>query len=149
VKLTIAVLILGASSTVFAQSPERVIRDRHKLFASWLGIVRTAESQYSHKHGVYGNLAASRDGQLLRELVFASDTSQEDASNQNLVPTTTDFQVTVSRHGRHYQVAIRETLVDVGRVSLLATENSTEWMVPAQTRDLEDGPEGPLPSVAR
>ena len=73
--LTIAVLILGAYSTVFAQSAERVIRDRHNVFAGWLGILRTAESKCSNKHGVYGNLAALRDGHLLDVLVLASDAS--------------------------------------------------------------------------
>jgi len=77
-RLTVAFLILGIfASTVFAQSTERAIRDRHRVFVGWLGIVKTAESRYRNKHGVYGNLAALRGSHLLDVLVFGSNPSQK------------------------------------------------------------------------
>jgi len=150
-RLTVAFLILGIfASTVFAQSTERAIRDRHRVFVGWLGIVKTAESRYRNKHGVYGNLAALRGSHLLDVLVFGSNPSPESLPDSNLIPTSTGFQVTVSNDGQHYKVAIHERLVDVGNISLFAGEASTEWIVgrPPQA-PLEDGPEGSLPSVAR
>jgi hypothetical protein len=129
-KLTVAFLILGiAQSTVFAQSTDQVIKDRHKVFVGSLGIVKTAESEYRNTHHVYGNLTALRDAHLLGALVFASDSTTENAPDSNVIPTSIDFQVTVPSGGHLYRVTIRETLVDVGQVGVYASEMSTEWMV--------------------
>lgn len=150
-RLTVAVLILGTfSSTGFTQSTEQVIRDRHRVFVGWLGMVRTAEFKYRSRHGAYGNLTALRDAHLLDAFVFETRPSPESPPDSTLIPTSTSFQVTVSSDGQHYHVAIRERLVDVGNIGLSAGEASTEWMVARQPHlSYEDGPEGPLPSLAR
>jgi type II secretory pathway pseudopilin PulG len=149
----VALLIVGTlASTVLAQSTEQVIKDRRQIFVGWLGIINNAETKYKSKHGVYGNLTALRHAHLLDALVFEPNAPSQGPPDSNRIPTSTGFQVTVSSDGQHYKVAIRERLVDVGNIGLFADEASTEWMVgrPTQVpRDREDGPEGPMPSVAR
>jgi hypothetical protein len=124
-----------------------------QVFVGWLGIVNFAEAKYKRKHGVYGNLTALRHAHLLDGLVFESNASSQSQPDSNLLPASTGFQVTVSSDGQHYKVAIHERLVDVGNISLLVDQGpprSTEWIVsrPPQAPP-EDGPQGPLPSVAR
>jgi hypothetical protein len=149
-RLTAAFLIVGIlSSTVCAQSTDQVIKDRRRVFVGWLGIIKTAESKYRSKHGVYGNLTALRGAHLLGALVFASGSSTDNAPDSSVIPTSTDFQVRVSSDGHHYRVTIRETVADVGQVGLYASEMSTEWMVGHTPQLPEDGPQGPLPSIAR
>jgi hypothetical protein len=150
-RLIVALLIVGTlASTVFAQTAEQIIKDRHKVFVGWLGIVKSAEAKYESKHGVYGNLTALRHAHLLDALVFESSAPSQSPPDSALIPASTDFQVTVSSDGQHYKVAIHERLVDVGNISLLADEVGTEWIVSHPPRlPLEDGPQGPMPSVAR
>ena len=152
--LIVALLIVGTmASTVFAQTAEEVIRGRRSVFVGWLGIVNLAEAKYKSKHGVYGNLTALRHAHLLDGLVFESNASSQSTPDSNLIPASTGFQVTVSSNGQHYKVAIHERLVDVGDISLFVDQGaprSTEWIVsrPPQA-PLDDGLQGPLPSVAR
>jgi len=133
----------------FAQTAEQITEGRRKVFVGWLGIVNFAEAKYKSKHRVYGNLTALRHAHLLDALVFESNVPSS-PPDSNLIPVSTGFRVTVSSDGQHYKVAIHERLVDVGDIGLLVDQASTEWIVscPPQAPP-EDGPQGPLSSVAR
>jgi hypothetical protein len=148
-RLTVAFLVLSIfASTVFAQSADEVIKVRLRVFVGWLEIVKTAESKYKSEHGVYGDLTALRDAHLVDALVFASSTPRETAPDSSLIPKSTYFQVTASIDGQHYKIAIQERL-DVGNVSLSADEVSTGWGISHPPHlPQEDGPEGPLISLA-
>ena len=145
-RLTVALLL---ASTVFAQSAPQAIKDRHKVLAGWLGVVRGAESKFKSKHGVYGDLTALREAHLLDTFVFESDKPTESVPDTNLIPKSTHFEVTASGDSEHYKVSIWESL--------------NEWSVSVSGDDLggggsgvghilempvEDGPEGPLLSLA-
>ena len=92
-----------------------------------MGIVRTAEHKYKRGHDIYGNLAALRQAHLLDALVMESDDPHtyayaETTPSSCLIPKSTSFQVTVSKDGQHYQVAIQE---DVGNKTLTMFANET------------------------
>jgi hypothetical protein len=108
VKRLSAVLVLALVCSAFAQFPEQVAMKRHRVLRGWLVTVRAAESNYKTKYGVYGDLAALRRAHLLDSLVFESDKPTESVRDTNLVPESTNFEVTASGDGKHYQVSISE-----------------------------------------
>jgi hypothetical protein len=129
-RLTVAFLIVAAcASTVFAQSVEQQITDRHKVFLGWVGIVRTAEYKYKRQHDVFGTLAALRQARLPDTLVIESDDPYTHAFTETtpdscLIPKNTSFQVTVSKDGQHYRVTIQEDVAHQ-TVTMFADETST------------------------
>jgi hypothetical protein len=146
-----ALLILGIfASTALAQSAEQVMKDQHRVLAGWLGTVRAAESKYKSKYGVYGDLTALRDAHLLDALVFESDKPSETGPDTNLVPKSTQFEVTASSDGKHYNVSIGEIL-ELWSIGVSANEMSTGYGVgrrlPPPPPPPKDGPEGPLLSL--
>jgi hypothetical protein len=144
-RLTVALLILAAS-TALAQSAEQVAKDRRRVLADWLGIVRAAESKYKSKYAVYGDLAALRDAHLLDTLVFESDKPTKTGPDTNLVPTSTHFEVTASKDGKHYKISIWEILEDRG-IGVFGDEMITGESSGRRLPPPEDGPEGPLLSL--
>jgi hypothetical protein len=128
-KLTVALLIVATcASTLFAQSTEQDMRDRHKVLLGWVGIVRTAEYNYKNDHGGYGKLTDLRKSHLLDALVFESDEPAyayaETGSDVCVIPKDTFFRLTVSRDGQHYKVEVHS---DVGNktLTMFANEAST------------------------
>jgi type II secretory pathway pseudopilin PulG len=146
--LTVALLILGIfASTALAQSGEQVMKDRRQVFRGWLGTVRAAEDKYKSKHGRYGDLTALREAHML-DLVFESDEPTETGPVTNLVPKSTHFEVTVSGEGEHYKVSIYESWGEWS-VGVFVDGKSSGWCVGHTTEvPLEDGPDGPLLSLA-
>jgi hypothetical protein len=144
-RLTVALLL---ASTVFAQSAPQAIKDRHRVLAGWLGVVRGAESKFKSKHGVYGDLTALREAHLLDALVFESDKLAETSPDTNIVPKSTHFEVTTSGDGEHYKVSIWESLNEWS-VSVSGDEMGSGFGVGHMPEmPVEDGPEGPLLSLA-
>jgi hypothetical protein len=108
-RLTVALLLFAIfASTVFAQSDEHAKKDRHRVIAGWLAMIKTAETKYKGKYGRYGDLADLRKAHLLDALVFESDSSAGTHSNvgANYVPKSALFQVTVSEHGQHFRAVV-------------------------------------------
>ena len=147
--LTSAVLILGIiAPTALAQSPQ-VLMGRHRILASWVAIVRGAETKYKIRHGSFGDLAALRDAHLLDALAFDSDKPTDTASNTNLVPKSTHFEVSASSDGEHYKVSICEVLEE-STICDHGDEISTGFSHARRPHEVpppEDGPEGPLLSL--
>jgi len=138
-----------STPTVFAQSGEQT--DRQRIFSGWLEMVKSAESVYEEKNGRYGDLTALRKAHLLRSLVFESGTSAapKGKSQDNFVPKGTLFQVTVSANGQHFRAAIGDKCV-----SISASDRGRKGSSPPRyfleiLRDIQDGPDGPIISVAR
>jgi hypothetical protein len=148
---TVALLLLALfTAAVFAQSDEKVQRDRHKIFSAWLGIVKTAEGNYKNKHGRYGDLAHLHMAHLLDGLVFGSDSSRGThyESEPNFVRKGTLFQVTVSEDGQHFRAVLGEDCWslhtdDMGVVGSSRCLPSREFPLPP------DGPEGPIIAIPR
>ncbi|HKU28702.1 MAG TPA: hypothetical protein VJQ54_24740, partial [Candidatus Sulfotelmatobacter sp.] len=119
--LTVALLVFGLfTPTVFAQYGEYVESGEHpavrfRILSDWLEMVKSAEWDYKHKNGRYGDLAALRKAHLLRNLVFESDSpaGARGKAEANFVPKSTLFQVTVSEDGQHFKAVIREHCVSV------------------------------------
>lgn len=143
-KLAGTLLMLGIfASTALAQSAEHVMKDRHGVLVGWLGTVRAAESKYKSKYGVYGDLTALRDADLLGALVFESDKLTETGPDTNLVPKSTHVEVTASSDGEHYKASIWEILE--GRtIGVFADEMSTGHSIGRSPPPPGDGPEEPL-----
>jgi len=149
-RLTGALLILGIfASTALGQSVEQVMKDRRMVLFGWISAIRSAESKYKNEHDIYADLNALRDAHLLGALVFESDKPTGTGPAANFVPKATHFEVTASSDGKHFSVEIRERL-DVGTVGVFADETGGGSMQcsPPQVPFIEDGPEGPLISLA-
>ena len=136
-----------STPTVFVQSSEQT--DRQRIFSGWLEMVKGAERDYKNKNGRYGDLAALRKTRLLHSLVFESGSSAapNGRSQATFVPKSTLFQVTVSSNGQHFRAVVGDKCVTVDaddtQVYLL------EVLPGRAIRDFQDGPEGPIVSVAR
>lgn len=155
--LTVTLLVLGVfASAVFAQSKPQVavsepqaVKERSRVLAGWVRIVRGAESQYKSKHGRYGDLAALREAHLLDALTFESEKPAETTSDANLVPQSTHFEVTTSGDGEHFSALIWESLNEWS-VSVHADETGGgDGLGHTQEIPLpEDSPQGPILSLA-
>ena len=136
-----------STPAVFDPSSEQM--DRERLFSGWLEMVKGAERDYKNKNGRYGDLAALRKTRLLHSLVFESGSSAapNGRSQATFVPKSTLFQVTVSSNGQHFGAVVGDKCVTVDaddtQVYLL------EVLPGRAIRDFQDGPEGPIVSVAR
>jgi hypothetical protein len=125
--LTVTLLVLGVfASAVLAHSEPQAVKERRRVLAAWVSIVRGAESRYKTKHGRYGDLAALREAHLLDALTFESEKPAETTSDANLVPRRTHFEVTTSADGEHFRVSIWESL-DEWSVSVHADEMGGEY----------------------
>jgi hypothetical protein len=144
-RLTVALLILGAfASTALAQYCEQVMKDRRRVLGGWLGTVRRAELKYKSTYGVYADLTALRNADLLDALVFESDKPTEPGQDTNLVPRSAHFEVTPSSNGEHYKVSISEDIFGEWGIGVSADEMSAGYSV-GHRRLLPpgDGLEGP------
>lgn len=128
-RLTGALLILGIfAPAALAQSAKQVMKDRHSVLYGWLRTVREAEKKYKNKYGVYGDLTALRDAQMLDALIFESDKPTPTSPNKNLVPKSTMFEVTAPSGGQHYKVRICEGSEE-SRLCVVASERSKGFSV--------------------
>jgi hypothetical protein len=154
--VTVALLVFSVfAPTVFAQcvEPMSLEQNQHRIrvYSTWLEVLKSAESVYKEKNGLYGNLAALRKAHLLRSLVFesGSSASARGKAQGNFVPKGTLFQVTVWADGQHFRAAIGDKCVSVvsydpGRKGSSPPRYGLEIL-----RDIQDGPDGPIISVAR
>ena len=147
-RLTAVLLILGAfAPTALAQYAEQVTKGRHKVLASWLRIVRAAETEYKSKHGRYGGLTALRDAHMLDTLNFESEKLTATEPVTSLVPQSTRFEVTAPGEGRPYKVSICEVLEE-SSICVFGDEMGAGYSRGRQPLPPpEDGPEGPLLSL--
>jgi hypothetical protein len=144
-RLTVALLVLALfTPSVFAQSVEQ--KERLRVFAGWLGIVRGAERNYKTKHGRYGDLTDLRRAHLLDGLVFESDSSRgtHDELETNFVRKSTLFQVRVSEDGQHFWAVIGEDCVGLDADD---TGGGRWYCRPHPLVLPHDGPEGPIIAI--
>ena len=149
--LIVALLLMSLSApSVFAQDQ---LEDPWKAFSRWIEMVKGAEKAYRNKSGRYADLATLRKAHLLDELVFESDSSSaaKGATNANFVRKQTVIKVTVSNNGQHFRAVIgnwcASTIVADDRgYERFGTELNN---CPPVRLPLQDGPDGPIISVAR
>ena len=149
--LIVALLLFNLTApSIFAQDQ---LDEPWKAFSRWIEMVKGAEKAYRNKIGRYGDLASLRKAHLLRELVFESDSSSaaKGATNANFVRKQTVFKVTVSNNGQHFRAVIgnwcASTIVADDRgYERFGTELNN---CPPVRLPLQDGPDGPIISVAR
>jgi len=149
--LIVALLLFSLSATaVFAQDQ---LDDPWKAFSRWIQMVKDAEQTYKNRNGHYGDLATLRKAHLLDELVFEAGPSSpaKGKTNANFVRKQTVFKVTVSNNGEHFRAVIGNWCAS----TIVADDRGYERYgkelnnCPPVRLPLQDGPEGPIISVAR
>lgn len=149
--LTLALLLFNVSApAMFAQDQ---LDNPWRTFSSWIQVVKGAEQSYKNRNGHYGDLAALRKAHLLDKLIFESDSSSgvRRKTDAYFVRKQTVFEVTVSNNGQHFRAVIGNWCAS----TIIADDRGYEQYVselnncPPVRLPQQDGPDGPIISIAR